>query len=95
AGLSGMGDLIATCSSKLSRNHYVGEQIAKGRKLKEVLSEMKDVAEGVPTTLSAMRLAKQFNIHLPITAEVYKVLYGEKDPYQAMMDLMTRTPTSE
>jgi len=95
AGLSGMGDLIATCSSKLSRNHYVGEQIAKGRKLKEILAEMKDVAEGVPTTLAAMELAKKFNTMLPITQEVYKVLYRDKDPYQAIMDLMTRTPTSE
>jgi len=95
AGLSGMGDLIATCSSKLSRNHYVGEQIAKGRKLKELLAEMKDVAEGVPTTLAAMELAKKFNTMLPITQEVYKVLYRDKDPYQAIMDLMTRTPTSE
>lgn len=102
AGLSGMGDLIATCSSKLSRNHFVGEQIAKGRKLEEILANMKDVArlpagmaEGVPTTKAAYALAKKHKIEMPITAEVYAVLFEGKDPYQAITSLMTRTAKNE
>ncbi len=90
AGLSGMGDLIATCSSKLSRNHCVGEAIAKGRKLDEILSEAKGVAEGVPTTKVALELSRKLNIEMPITQEVYKVLFERKDPYKAIASLMTR-----
>ncbi len=95
AGLSGMGDLIATCSSKLSRNHFVGEQIAKGRKLSEILKEMKDVAEGVPTTAAARALGKKHGASMPIAEEVYRALYEGKDPYRAITDLMTRSATSE
>lgn len=90
-----MGDLIVTCSSKLSRNHFVGEQIAKGKKLAEILSAMKDMAEGVPTTKAARELARQHKIEMPITEEVYKVLFEGKDPYQALADLMTRLPKQE
>lgn len=95
AGLSGMGDLIVTCSSRLSRNHFVGEQIAKGKKLHEILKGMKDVAEGVPTALAARSLGRQLNVTLPITEEVYRILYEGKDPYRAILDLMTRQATSE
>jgi glycerol-3-phosphate dehydrogenase (NAD(P)+) len=95
AGLSGMGDLITTCSSRLSRNHFVGEQIARGRKLDDVLREMKDVAEGVPTAAAARALGRQNQVALPITEEVYQVLYRGKDPYRAISDLMTRSATSE
>ena len=95
AGLSGMGDLIATCSSRLSRNHFVGEQIAKGKKLAEILKGMKDIAEGVPTTLAARDLGKRLKVALPITEEVYLVLYEGKDPSRAILDLMTRLATSE
>jgi glycerol-3-phosphate dehydrogenase (NAD(P)+) len=95
AGLSGMGDLIATCSSKLSRNHFVGEQIARGRKMPDLLKEMKEVAEGVPTTVAARALGKERKVPLPITEEVYHVLYEGKDPYRALTDLMTRSATSE
>ncbi|MDD5594513.1 MAG: NAD(P)-dependent glycerol-3-phosphate dehydrogenase [Candidatus Margulisbacteria bacterium] len=95
AGLSGMGDLIATCASKLSRNHFVGENIARGRKLPDILKEMRDVAEGVPTAAAARELGKKLKVDLPITEEVYLVLYESKDPYRAISDLMTRTPTSE
>jgi glycerol-3-phosphate dehydrogenase (NAD(P)+) len=95
AGLSGMGDLITTCSSRLSRNHTVGEQLAKGRKLPEILAGMKEVAEGVPTTAAARELGKRERISLPITEQVYQLLHAGKDPYRAMTELMTRSATSE
>ncbi len=89
-GLSGMGDLIVTCMSKLSRNRYVGEEVGKGKKLKDVLAEMKMVAEGVATTVSTHGLAKSMDIELPIIEQVYKVLFHGKDPHQATEKLMTR-----
>ena len=95
AGLSGMGDLIATCSSRLSRNHFVGEQIAGGKKPAEILKEMKDVAEGVPTAAAARLLGQKHKVPLPITEEVCRVLYEGKDPGRAIKDLMTRSATSE
>lgn len=90
AGLSGIGDLITTCSSKLSRNHCVGESIAKGMKLSDILAGMKDVAEGVGTSKVAYELSKELNVEMPITQEVYKVLFEGKDPYQAIASLMMR-----
>jgi len=95
AGLSGIGDLITTCSSRLSRNHQVGERIAKGEKLPAILSSMGKVAEGVPTTIAARELGKRMNVSLPITEEIYNVLYQGKDPYWAVNDLMTRSPKTE
>lgn len=95
AGLSGMGDLIVTCMSRHSRNRYVGEQIGKGKKLKEVLKSMDMVAEGVDTTKSAMQLAEKYKIETPITNEVYKILYEDKDPVKATTDLMTRDMKTE
>jgi glycerol-3-phosphate dehydrogenase (NAD(P)+) len=95
AGLSGMGDLITTCNSSLSRNHQVGFWLAKGKKLPEILSSMQDVAEGVPTCRAALKLAKRQKVDMPITSEVYQVLFEGKDPYQALISLMARTPTSE
>lgn len=95
AGLSGMGDLFTTCGSRLSRNHQVGEKIAQGKKLPEILSQMKEVAEGVPTCLAAVELAKKHKVPMPIAEEVYNVLYTGKDPRQAIFALMTRTATSE
>lgn len=95
AGLSGMGDLIVTCMSKHSRNRYVGEQIGKGKKLKEVLKSMGQVAEGVDTTRSAKELADKSSVETPITNEVYKILYQDKDPIKATTDLMTRDMKTE
>jgi len=95
AGLSGMGDLFVTCMSKFSRNRYLGKQIGKGRKLKTVLSRMVMVAEGVRTTQSAVDLARKYNIIMPITQEVYQVLFEKKDPKTAVHDLMIRDPKSE
>ncbi len=95
AGLSGMGDLIVTCMSRHSRNRYVGEQIGKGKKLKEVLKSMEQVAEGVETTRSAKQLAAKIEIETPITNEVYKILFEDKDPVKATTDLMTRDMKTE
>jgi glycerol-3-phosphate dehydrogenase (NAD(P)+) len=89
-GLSGIGDLIVTCMSKLSRNRFVGEEVGKGRKLKDVLAEMKMVAEGVATTTSTRELSKNLGTELPITEQVYKVLFHGKNPHAATEILMTR-----
>ena len=95
AGLSGMGDLIVTCMSQHSRNRYVGEQIGKGRKLQEVLDEMVMVAEGVKTTASAYELSQKEDVEMPITEQVYRTLFDEKPPVEAMRDLMTRASKTE
>lgn len=94
-GLSGMGDLFVTCMSKLSRNRYVGEEIGKGKKLKQVLSEMKMVAEGVATTKSAYQLGKKHNVELPIIEQVYRILFSGKNPHDATKELMTRNLKKE
>jgi glycerol-3-phosphate dehydrogenase (NAD(P)+) len=95
AGLSGMGDLIVTCTSRHSRNRYVGEQIGKGKTLLEVLDSMVQVAEGVRTTKSAYHLSQKLKVEMPITEEVYRVLFEEKQPRDAVYDLMTREPKAE
>ncbi|MDI6731629.1 MAG: NAD(P)H-dependent glycerol-3-phosphate dehydrogenase [Candidatus Margulisbacteria bacterium] len=95
SGLSGMGDLITTCSSKLSRNHTVGEQIVKGKKLADILSSTQEIAEGVPTARAALKLAEKYQVDLPITKEVYNILYENKNPQQAIIDLMTRSAKKE
>ena len=95
AGLTGMGDLIVTCMSKHSRNRYVGEQIGKGRKLDDVLKGMVMVAEGVKTTRSAFELSKKYHIEMPITEQVYQVLFENKSAFDALQDLMQRGPKEE
>lgn len=95
AGLSGIGDVIVTCMSKYSRNRYVGEQIGKGKKLKDILSEMEMVAEGVTTAKSVYQLSQKVGVEVPICTEVYRVLYEDKDPILATTDLMTRRPKEE
>lgn len=95
AGLSGMGDLIVTCMSKHSRNRYVGEQLGKGKKLKRILKSMDMVAEGIETSRSASQLAKKFDVETPITNEVYRILFEDKDPVKATTDLMTRDMKTE
>ncbi|MBI5399884.1 NAD(P)-dependent glycerol-3-phosphate dehydrogenase [Candidatus Saganbacteria bacterium] len=94
-GLSGMGDLIATCGSSLSRNHQVGEQIAKGKKLDDILRRMKAVAEGVTTARAAAALGRKFNVEMPVTNEVVEVLFHNKPPFKSISDLMTRLPARE
>ena len=95
AGLTGMGDLITTCMSKHSRNRYVGEQVAQGKKLDDVLETMNMVAEGVPTCKSAVALAKVAKVEMPITNEVYNVLFKNKPAFSAIEDLMDRDPKAE
>jgi glycerol-3-phosphate dehydrogenase (NAD(P)+) len=94
-GLSGMGDLFVTCMSKHSRNRFVGEQVGKGRKLKDVLTEMKMVAEGVATTKSTHELAEKIKVELPIIEQVYRVLFMGKNPHKATENLMTRDLKTE
>lgn len=89
-GLAGIGDLVLTCTGELSRNRYVGHQIGSGKTLAEVVSQMKMVAEGVTTTLSAQQLAIRENVEMPICEQVYKILYQKKNPKRALQDLMGR-----
>lgn len=90
AGLSGLGDLVVTCMSKHSRNRYVGEEIAKGKTLEEVISHMNMVAEGVKTTKSVFQLKEKLHIEMPISQKVYEVLFDQKDPLEAVTELMIR-----
>jgi glycerol-3-phosphate dehydrogenase (NAD(P)+) len=88
AGLTGLGDLVTTCASPLSRNHYVGVELTKGRQLKEITKSMTGVAEGVTTTVVAYNLAQQLKLEMPITEKIYRVLYEELSPKQAALELM-------
>lgn len=95
SGLAGMGDLIVTCMSRYSRNRFVGEQVAAGRKLDEILDEIKMVAEGVPTARAAHQLAQKYQVEMPIMEQVVKVLFEGKDPQKAVNDLMKRPGKDE
>jgi glycerol-3-phosphate dehydrogenase (NAD(P)+) len=95
AGLSGIGDLVTTCASRHSRNRYVGEKIGQGQKLADILAGMAMVAEGVDTTASGYELAKLHRVEMPITTEVYQVLFGGKSPLAAVEELMTRELKAE
>ena len=90
SGLAGIGDLVLTCTGKLSRNRYVGYQLGKEKTLAEIVSSMKMVAEGISTTLSARQLAKREEVEMPISEQVYQVLYKNKNPKRALQDLMSR-----
>ena len=95
AGLSGMGDLVTTCISRHSRNRFVGEEIGKGRRLEDILSEMVMVAEGVQTTRSAYQLSQRLSVEMPITERVHAVLFEGYDPGKGVRDLMTRDAKPE
>ncbi len=95
AGLAGMGDLITTAASPLSRNRHVGEQLAKGRPIKEILASMENVAEGVDTTAAAVKLAQKLGVEMPITQAAYRILFEGLDPRQAVAELMGRAPQPE
>jgi glycerol-3-phosphate dehydrogenase (NAD(P)+) len=88
SGLAGLGDVITTCASPLSRNHFVGVELAKGRSLAEILESMHQVAEGVNTTLVAHNLSQQLGLAMPITEKIYQVLYENADPGQAAIELI-------
>ena len=95
AGLAGLGDLTATCASPLSRNRHVGEQLAAGKRLPEILSSMGNVAEGVDTTVGALQLASRLGVDMPITQAISDVLFNGVDPRQAVAALMGRAPQPE
>lgn len=95
AGLSGVGDLIVTCTSRHSRNRRAGILIAQGKSVSEIEHETKMVVEGIRSTMAAYQLAKQHNIEMPITEQIYLVLYENKPPKDAVFDLMMRTRTHE
>jgi glycerol-3-phosphate dehydrogenase (NAD(P)+) len=90
AGLAGMGDLVLTCTGELSRNRTVGFEMGKGRTLADVLGSLGHVAEGVKTAKSAFDLSNKLGVDMPITSEVYKVLYEDKPAARAVVDLMAR-----
>jgi glycerol-3-phosphate dehydrogenase (NAD(P)+) len=95
SGLAGMGDLVLTCTGELSRNRSVGMKLGRGRRLSEILGEMHMVAEGVKTAESAWALAQRHTIDMPITEQVYKVLYEDKPARSAVVELMTRNLKAE
>ena len=95
SGLAGIGDLIVTCTSQHSRNRYVGYHIGLGENLKDVISKMDMIAEGVKTTKSVYGWSQQLNIEMPITEMVYRVLFEGMNPHDAMFELMTREAKDE
>lgn len=90
SGLSGVGDLILTCTSNLSRNYTLGFRIGRGESLEDILKGMKEVAEGIDTSESAYNLSQRYSVEMPITEKVYEIIYKNKPPHQAFIELMTR-----
>jgi len=90
AGLAGLGDLVLTCTGELSRNRHVGVELGRGRKLEDILGEMREVAEGVKTTRSIYELGRRVGIEMPITASIYELLYQDKPALEAANELMGR-----
>lgn len=88
SGLTGLGDLIATCASPLSRNHYVGVELTRGRSLGEITRSMTGVAEGVATTAAVWDLAQQLKLGMPITEKLYEVLYKQRDPQEVIAEIL-------
>jgi glycerol-3-phosphate dehydrogenase (NAD(P)+) len=95
AGLSGLGDLVLTCTGSLSRNRHVGVELGRGRPLPEILAGMRTVAEGVRTTEAALALGARHGVELPIAAQMFEVLQGRKSPKAAVTDLMLRPQREE
>lgn len=95
SGLTGMGDLIVTCTSQHSRNRFVGHQIGLGNKLSDVIDQMNMVAEGIKTTKSVFDWAQKNKVDMPITTAVYRVLFEDVDPIDALNSLMTRDAKDE
>ena len=89
-GLAGLGDLVLTCTGELSRNRFVGMELGRGRNLSDIVTGMNEVAEGVKTAQAVRRLAARLNVEMPITQEVYRVLYEGKSPREAASELMNR-----
>ncbi|MHC5538547.1 NAD(P)H-dependent glycerol-3-phosphate dehydrogenase, partial [Singulisphaera rosea] len=94
-GLAGVGDVVTTCYSPFGRNRSLGEAIGRGSSLDDVLAAMVNVAEGVPTTRSVHDQAAERGISMPITDELYQILFEQKSPLAAVTDLMIRQPKVE
>ncbi len=94
-GLSGLGDLVATCTSRHSRNRYVGFRLGRGEALDRILGEMDMVAEGVYATTTVHEIAEERGIEMPITEAVHRLLHGEADPLSLVEEIMTRAPKRE
>ncbi len=90
SGLSGLGDLVLTCYGNLSRNRRVGIELSKGKSIDEILKNLGETAEGIYTCKSAYNLSLKLNVEMPITKEIYKIIYENKSPEKALYDLMTR-----
>lgn len=95
AGLAGMGDLVLTCTGDLSRNRFVGIELARGKKLDEILASMRMVAEGVGTTAAARTLAHKAGVEMPITEQMFAVLHKGRSPKDALRELMERSLKAE
>jgi glycerol-3-phosphate dehydrogenase (NAD(P)+) len=94
-GLAGYGDLVLTCTSNLSRNYTVGIKLGQGKKLQEILDEMRMVAEGVKTAKSVYNYSRELDVKMPICSEIYRILYEDLAPREAIYRLMTRTLKQE
>lgn len=95
AGLAGLGDVVATCTSQHSRNRWAGEQIGRGRSVEDVLASTRQVVEGVPAARAAVQLAERLGVDLPVCAEVNRVLEGWAAPTEVLRNLMGREATAE
>lgn len=94
-GLAGIGDLVLTCTGRLSRNRHLGVELGKGKSLAEIMAGTPMVTEGIATTLSARRLALREGVEMPLAEQVYQILYHQKEPRKALADLMSRTLKEE
>ena len=95
AGLAGLGDLVLTCTGDLSRNRAVGVELARGRRLDEIVNSMKMVAEGIKTTDVAQDLAERYSVEMPITAQMHRMLHAGTSPQEAIRQLMERSLKGE
>jgi glycerol-3-phosphate dehydrogenase (NAD(P)+) len=95
AGLSGLGDLVLTCTGSLSRNRHVGVELARGRDISEIVAGMHMVAEGVRTTTAALELGKRYGVELPIATQMAEVLAGRRSAAAAVEELMLRPQKAE
>jgi glycerol-3-phosphate dehydrogenase (NAD(P)+) len=95
AGLAGFGDLMATASSSLSRNRYLGEELGKGKTVDEIRESMHNVTEGVDSTSAALMMADRYNVDIPITKTIYRILFEGLDPSSAAKELLARAPQPE
>jgi glycerol-3-phosphate dehydrogenase (NAD(P)+) len=95
SGLAGMGDLVATCISRQSRNRYVGEQLGKGRTIDEIVAEMKMVAEGVKTSKVVVEVAEKYGVEMPIATQIYQVIHEGRPATEAYRGLLRRDVRSE